>query len=107
MFTRINESFIIKYILRVSPRKWGKIKMIKKLFRLFTFFIFAGAVAAGVYYFLKSREDDELFENSDNDEDYDDLDEFLKDEADDADISAERDYVSLKFDENKSSTAAV
>ncbi|MCR5527522.1 MAG: hypothetical protein K6F39_09140 [Lachnospiraceae bacterium] len=83
--------------------------MIKKLFRLFTFLIFAGAVAAGVYYFLKSREDDDLFENSDSDDDYDDLDEFLKDEADDADVAAERDYVSLKFDDKKPSdtTAAI
>ena len=76
--------------------------MIKKLGRFITFVLVVGAVAAGVYYFIKSREDDEMFEDSDNDVN-DDLEEFLKNEELNAEniISSKREYVPLSFENSQ------
>ncbi len=76
----------------------------KKIARIITFVLIAGTVAAGIYYYFKSREDDEDFEDSDNDVS-DDLDEFLKNEEKEADNAAKREYVPLKF-ENSSEEQA-
>ena len=73
--------------------------MIKKLGKLISFALVIAAVAAGVYYFIKSREDDDLFEDSDNDVN-DDLEEFLRNEEEKAErvISSKREYVPLSFE---------
>ena len=76
----------------------------KKIAKIITFVLIAGTIAAGIYYYFKSREDDDSFEDSDSDVS-DDLDEFLKNEEKDADNAAKREYVPLKF-ENSSEAAA-
>ncbi|MCR5776780.1 MAG: hypothetical protein K6G84_05085 [Lachnospiraceae bacterium] len=79
--------------------------MIKKLGKLITFALVVTAVAAGVYYFIKSREDDDMFEDSDNDIG-DDLEEFLKNEEKKAEdiITPKREYVPLSFDSTENAS---
>ena len=54
--------------------------MAKKFGKFLLFSLLAGAAAAGVYYFLKDRDDEDLFEDSEPDVN-DDLEEFLKKES--------------------------
>ncbi|SKB59080.1 hypothetical protein SAMN06296386_102337 [Lachnospiraceae bacterium] len=70
----------------------------KKLGKFITFALLAGAAAAGTYYLLKDIKDEDSFEDSDRDVN-DDLEEFLKNEAEAKDISpaAKREYVPLNF----------
>ena len=72
--------------------------MMKKLGKLITFALLAGAAAAGTYYYLKERDNEDSFEDSDRDVN-DDLEEFLKNEAEAKDVSpaAKREYVPLNF----------
>ncbi len=70
----------------------------KKFGKFITFALLAGAAAAGTYYFLKDRQDEDFFEDSDHDVN-DDLEEFLKKEAEGKDVSpvTKREYVPLNF----------
>ncbi len=78
--------------------------MMKKLGRLITFALLAGAAAAGTYYYLKERDNEDSFEDSDRDVN-DDLEEFLKNEAEAKDVSpaAKREYVPLNFSKETAS----
>ena len=75
----------------------------KKFGRFLTFLLVAGTAAAGIYYYFKSREDDETFEDSDNDVN-DDLEEFLRNEEKEAESAVKREYVPLKFEGSDSSS---
>ncbi|MBQ9549847.1 MAG: hypothetical protein IJU87_03455 [Lachnospiraceae bacterium] len=77
--------------------------MAKKFGKFLLFSLLAGAAAAGVYYYLKDRQDEDLFEDSDPDVN-DELEEFLKKESEkgpDADEvespASDREYVPLHF----------
>ncbi len=72
--------------------------MAKKLGKFFLFSLFAGAAAAGVYYYLKDRNEEDYFEDTDPDVN-DELEEFLKQESEkgpDASMT-DREYVPLNF----------
>ena len=77
--------------------------MAKKFGKFLLFTLLAGAAAAGAYYYLKDRQDEDLFEDSDPDVN-DELEEFLKHESekgpDDEEIeplTSDREYVPLNF----------
>ncbi len=72
--------------------------MAKKFGKFLLFSLFAGAAAAGTWYFLKDRTEEDLFEDSEPDVN-DELEEFLKDETEKApDQSIKtREYVPLNF----------
>ncbi len=71
--------------------------MAKKLGRFFLFSVIAGAAAAGTYYFLKERKNEELFEDSEPDVN-DELEQFLNEETVSAPgVSSSREYVPLNF----------
>ena len=71
--------------------------MAKKLGRFFLFSVLAGAAAAGTYYFLKERKNEELFEDSEPDVN-DELEQFLNEETVSAPgVSSSREYVPLNF----------
>ena len=68
--------------------------MAKKFGKFLLFSLLAGAAAAGVYYFLKDRDDEDLFEDSEPDVN-DDLEEFLKKESENGpDTGSRNDTVS-------------
>ncbi len=54
--------------------------MAKKFGKFLLFSLLAGAAAAGVYYYLKDKNDEDFFEDSEPDVN-DDLEEFLKKES--------------------------
>ena len=58
--------------------------------------VIAGAAAAGIYYFLKAKEDEDDFDDFDDDVN-DDLEDFLKDETSCSENSSKREYVPLNF----------
>ncbi len=72
--------------------------MAKRFGKFILFSLFAGAAAAGVYYYLKDRNDEDYFEDSDPDVN-DELEEFLKQESENGPdtSSAGREYVPLNF----------
>ncbi len=70
--------------------------MAKKFGKFLLFSLFAGAAAAGTYYFLKNKEDEDAFEDSEPDVN-DELEEFLKNESESDPIPAKREYVPLNF----------
>ena len=67
----------------------------KKFGKFLTFLLLAGGAAAATWYFLKSQEDDADFEDYDDDIN-DELDDFLKKEAANAD-RVDREYTPLDF----------
>lgn len=72
--------------------------MARKFGKFLLFSVFAGAAAAGMYYFLKDRNDEDYFEDTEPDVN-DDLEEFLKNESE-KEPEAERpdrEYVPLNF----------
>lgn len=64
--------------------------------------VIAGAAAAGIYYFLKAKEDEDDFDDFDDDVN-DDLEDFLKDETaaetSGDDNKSKREYVPLNFNQ--------
>jgi len=77
--------------------------MAKKFGKFLLFSLLAGAAAAGAYYYLKDRHDEDLFEDSDPDVN-DELEEFLKKESEKGPdteeteaLSSDREYVPLHF----------
>ncbi len=70
--------------------------MAKKFGKFLLFSLFAGAAAAGTYYYLKNKGDEDSFEDSEPDVN-DDLEEFLKNESEAGPSAAEREYVPLNF----------
>ncbi len=70
--------------------------MAKKFGKFLLFSLFAGAAAAGTYYFLKNKETEDSFEDSEPDVN-DELEEFLKNESESAPVPAKREYVPLNF----------
>ena len=70
--------------------------MAKKFGKFLLFSLFAGAAAAGTYYFLKNKETEDSFEDSEPDVN-DELEEFLKNESESVPVPAEREYVPLNF----------
>ena len=77
----------------------------KKLGKFFTFLLLAGGAAAATWYFLKSQEDDADFEDYDDDIN-DELDDFLKKEAANAD-RVDREYTPLDFPDAEDVTESV
>lgn len=61
--------------------------------------VIAGAAAAGVYYLLKAKDDEDDFDDFDDDVN-DDLEDFLKEETSDTEKS-KREYVPLNFSKDK------
>lgn len=72
----------------------------KKIGKFLSFLILAGGAAAATWYFLKSRDDDADFEDYDDDIN-DELDDFLKKEAANAD-RVDREYTPLDFPDAES-----
>ncbi|MBR2186907.1 MAG: hypothetical protein IJ857_06180 [Lachnospiraceae bacterium] len=70
--------------------------MAKKFGKFLLFSLFAGAAAAGTYYFLKNKETEDSFEDSEPDVN-DELEEFLKNESESVPVPAKREYVPLNF----------
>ena len=70
--------------------------MSKKFRKFLSFTLLTGAAAAAAIYFLKNREAEDKFEDSDNDVN-DDLEEFLQSEDEAKEDS--RSYVPLNFDQ--------
>ncbi len=77
----------------------------KKFLKFLGFLFLAGGAAAAAWYFLKSQEDDADFEDYDDDIN-DDLDDFLKKEAANAD-RADREYTPLDFPDAENLSEAV
>lgn len=77
----------------------------KKFGKFLAFLLLAGGAAAATWYFLKSQEDDADFDDYEDDIN-DDLDDFLKKEAANAD-RVDREYTPLDFPdaENLTDTA--
>ena len=74
----------------------------KKFGKFLTFLLIAGGAAAATWYFLKSQEDDADFEDYDDDIN-DELDDFLKKEAANAD-RVDREYTPLDFPDAENPT---
>ncbi len=74
--------------------------MAKKFGKFLLFSLLAGVAAAGAYYYLKDRNDEDFFEDSEPDVN-DDLEEFLKNESEKGpeqdDDTSNREYVPLNF----------
>ena len=66
--------------------------------------VIAGAAAAGVYYLLKAKEDEDDFDDFDDDVN-DDLEDFLKDETS-KDDKSKREYVPLNFSKEAAANTA-
>ena len=78
------------------------VSLMKKFGKFLTFLLLAGGAAAATWYFLKSQEDDADFEDYDDDIN-DELDDFLKKEAANAD-RADREYTPLDFPDAENQT---